>query len=101
MYYQNVSELFLLSVRRRPDKTALVFGEQRLSYREANNRINRIANALLANGVKAGAKVAFLLPNCSCQMNKFWLCSMMIYFSLTSPKSYAFHLKCWILNSGF
>lgn len=64
MFYQNVSELFLLSVRRWPNKTALVFGRQRLSYAEANSRINRIANALLAKGVKAGDKVAFLLPNC-------------------------------------
>lgn len=64
MFYQNVSELFLLSVRRWPDKTALVFGQQRLSYGQANSRINRIANALLAKGVKAGDKVAFLLPNC-------------------------------------
>lgn len=64
MFYQNVSELFLLSVRRWPNKTALVFGQQRLSYAEANSRINRIANALLAQGVKAGDKVAFLLPNC-------------------------------------
>ena len=65
MDYQNVSELFLLSVRRWPNKTALVFGQQRLSYREANNRINRIANALLTMGVRAGDKVAFMLPNCS------------------------------------
>lgn len=64
MFYQNVSEAFLLSVRRFPDKTALVFGAERYTYEQANNRINRIANALLARGIKAGDKVAFLFPNC-------------------------------------
>jgi acyl-CoA synthetase (AMP-forming)/AMP-acid ligase II len=54
----------MLSVNRWPDKTALVFGQQRLSYRQANQRINRIANALLNMGIGAGDKVAFFLPNC-------------------------------------
>ena len=63
MFFQNVSEAFLLSVRRFPQKTALVFGEERYTYEKANNRINRIANALLTRGIRAGDKVAFLLPN--------------------------------------
>ena len=54
----------MLSVRRFPDKTALIFEGQRLSYSQANSRINRIANGLAALGVKAGDKVAFLFPNC-------------------------------------
>ena len=74
MFYQNVSEGFLLSVRRFPRKTALVFGEQRLSYEQANERINHIANALLRRGVKAGDKVAFLFPNC-CEI-------VLVYYAL-------------------
>lgn len=54
----------MLSVRRFPDKTALIFEGQRLSYSQANSRINRISNGLVALGVKAGDKVAFLFPNC-------------------------------------
>ena len=64
MFYRNVSECFLLSVRRSPKRTALVFGEQRYTYEEANKRINRIANSLSQLGVKSGDKVAFLFPNC-------------------------------------
>ncbi|MEA5152155.1 MAG: AMP-binding protein [Oscillospiraceae bacterium] len=67
MIYENVSEYFLLSVRRNPNKTALVFGDERYSYAQANSRINRIANALLAQGIRAGDKVAFLFPN-SCEI---------------------------------
>ena len=64
MFYQNVCEPFLLSVRRFPKKTALIFGGERYSYEEANRRINRLANALRDHGVKHGDKVAFLFPNC-------------------------------------
>ena len=74
MFYQNVCEPFLLSVRRFPHKTALVFGEERLTYAEANARINRIANALRGRGVKPGDKVAFLFPNC-CEI-------VLIYYAL-------------------
>lgn len=64
MFYQNVSEYFMLSVRKYPEKTALVFGEERYTYAEANRRINRIANGLLKAGIEPGDKVAFLFPNC-------------------------------------
>ncbi len=48
-----------------PRKTALVFKDTRLSYRELNERVNRLANALLAIGVKPGDRVAVLADNCS------------------------------------
>lgn len=64
MFFQNVSENFLLSVRRFPDKTALVFGDTRYTYSQANTRINHIANGLTALGIRPGDKVAFLFPNC-------------------------------------
>lgn len=74
MFYQNVSECFLLSVRRNPNKTAIVFGDERYTYEEANKRINRIAHGLLDLGVKAGDKLAFLFPNC-CEI-------ILVYYAL-------------------
>jgi len=64
MFYQNVSEPFLLNVRRYPWKTAVVFRDERLTYDGLNRRINRVANALLQLGVSAGEKVAYMFPNC-------------------------------------
>lgn len=64
MFYENVSELWELSVRRNPGKTALIFGEDRYTYAEADRRINRIATGLRARGVNPGDHVAFLFPNC-------------------------------------
>jgi long-chain acyl-CoA synthetase len=44
----------------RPDAVALRHGERELAYRELDERSNRLAHALLAAGVGAGTRVAYL-----------------------------------------
>ena len=44
----------------RPDAVAIRHGERELSYRELDERSNRLAQALLAHGLGAGARVAYL-----------------------------------------
>lgn len=56
----------------RPNHTALVFGDTRLTYREYNQRINRLANALIGLGIKKGDKVATVLTNCIEQLEVYW-----------------------------
>ncbi|MCL5116312.1 MAG: acyl--CoA ligase [Firmicutes bacterium] len=51
------------SARRHKDKPALIFGERQLTYRQLNERANRMAHAFLAQGLKPGDRVALLLPN--------------------------------------
>jgi len=46
-----------------PDRPALVFMGKKISYRELDALVNRFAAALTAIGVKAGDRVAMLLPN--------------------------------------
>jgi fatty-acyl-CoA synthase len=46
-----------------PEKTAVVHGEKRFTYREFRQRVNRLANALKDTGIAKGDKVAFLCPN--------------------------------------
>ena len=46
-----------------PNKTAIVHGERRITYREWGERVNRLASALRAKGLKRGDRVAFLCPN--------------------------------------
>ena len=46
-----------------PDKVAVVHGERRTTYREFDERVNRLASALAAAGVERGDRVAFLAPN--------------------------------------
>jgi acyl-CoA synthetase (AMP-forming)/AMP-acid ligase II len=45
------------------DRTALVHGSVRLTYSELNERVNRLANALLSLGLEKGSRVALLSPN--------------------------------------
>lgn len=47
-----------------PDKPALIMGEESLSYGELNRRVNQLANALLAQGLGKGDRVAVLTNNC-------------------------------------
>jgi fatty-acyl-CoA synthase len=46
-----------------PDKVAVVHGERRMTYREFEERVNRLASALRSAGIEPGDRVAFLAPN--------------------------------------
>ena len=57
--------------RSRPDHLAVVVGHERLTFRELNARVNRLANALLAAGLGKGDKLATILPNCLEQLEVY------------------------------
>jgi amino acid adenylation domain-containing protein len=59
---ETVADMLAAQVARTPDEAALVFGEQRLSYRELDARINRLARFLLARGAGPERVVALALP---------------------------------------
>ena len=56
----------------RGDHTAVVFEDTRLSYREFNARVNRLANALVAEGIAKDHKIATVLPNCQELLDLYW-----------------------------
>jgi long-chain acyl-CoA synthetase len=45
------------------DRVALVHGDTRLTYAELRDQVDRLAGALAARGLSAGAPVALVLPN--------------------------------------
>jgi amino acid adenylation domain-containing protein len=51
------------SARRFPAKTAVIHKGQRISYREIEQRSNRLAHALIAAGLRRGDRVAICLDN--------------------------------------
>jgi len=59
-----LGEIMARNARKFPDREALIHGKVRLTYRELNARINRLAHALLDLGVSKGDKVAILSHNC-------------------------------------
>src|SRR5690242_16390385 len=46
-----------------PDKTAVVHGSRRYSYRQLGERVNRLASALRRSGMGKHDRVAFICPN--------------------------------------
>ncbi|MGC8879355.1 MAG: long-chain-fatty-acid--CoA ligase [Anaerolineae bacterium] len=47
-----------------PDKAALIFARNTITYRELDELVNRLAAALQQLGVRKGDRVALYLPNC-------------------------------------
>src|SRR5512143_414608 len=50
--------------RKRPNHVVFQFRDEPLTLGDLDDRINKVANGLLAVGVKPGDKVAIMLPNC-------------------------------------
>jgi fatty-acyl-CoA synthase len=45
------------------NRTAVVYGSRRFTYREFGRRVRQLATALVRNGLRRGDRVAFLAPN--------------------------------------
>ncbi len=58
------NDLFLRSCYRNPRKMALIDGTYGYTYEDLNRESNRLANAILALGIKKGDRVALLAKNC-------------------------------------
>jgi len=51
------------SARVFPDKTAVIYGKRRMTYRELAETSAAVARALRASGIQPGDRVAYLMPN--------------------------------------
>nr|WP_267497724.1 non-ribosomal peptide synthase/polyketide synthase [Paenibacillus farraposensis] len=57
---KTIHQMFEEQAERTPEQTAVVFGESRLTYRELNERANRLARTLRAEGVQADQLVGLM-----------------------------------------
>ena len=60
----NIGSLMTKAARAAPKHLAVVYGDLRRSYRETNDRANRLASALEKAGIRKGDRVAILQHNC-------------------------------------
>lgn len=67
-----LASLIPRQARYRPDATAVVFGEERLTYRQFWKRVARAGNALRSLGVGRGDKVATLAGNSLELLEIYW-----------------------------
>jgi len=58
--------------RFRPGHLAVVFGEERLTWREFHARVARAANVLRGLGIRPGDKVATVMTNCRELLEIYW-----------------------------
>jgi acyl-CoA synthetase (AMP-forming)/AMP-acid ligase II len=68
----NIGSLLPRHARYRPEHPAIVFRNDRFTFREFNLRVNRLANALLDLGLGKGDKIATILPNCLELLEVYW-----------------------------
>ena len=59
----NVAHLLETSARREPGRTALVFGDRRLTYAELDREAGRVAAGLARLGIRRGERVCLHLAN--------------------------------------
>ena len=57
-------EIMVRHSRERPDKAAVVFEDKRFSFKEFNDRVNSLTQALMDLGVNKGDKIAIVADNC-------------------------------------
>lgn len=60
---RNVSRLLTDAAFLYPERTAIVFGDDRITYGALDAAANRVANLLVSRGIRPGDKVALSCPN--------------------------------------
>ncbi len=58
---QSLSELFAAQAAQSPDQTAIIYGDETVSYREVAQRTNQLAVTMQARGIQAGDRVGVAL----------------------------------------
>lgn len=59
----NLSKVLSVNARKYPNKEALVMGDERVTYSEWDQRVNRLAHHLREKGIQKGDKVVVIAPN--------------------------------------
>ena len=71
------TDLLVVNVARQPEKEAVIFREKRLTYKQFNDRINRLAHGLMELGLEKGDHAAIFSHNCD-QFLIYWYALMKI-----------------------
>ena len=64
MIPKNLTELLSISAKKYPNRTSIVFGRKKISYKALNDATDHIAAGLISMGIKKYDKVAIFLDNC-------------------------------------
>lgn len=59
----NLGMTLARNARQIPEKKAVIFGEKSYTYKQLNQKVNQLANGLVASQIKKGEKIAILMKN--------------------------------------
>ncbi len=89
------------SARLVPDKVALIYEDQRVTYQELNQRADALAASLQKLGIKKGDRVAIDLVNCPEQIVAYYaVCKLGGIIAWTNPLYRADEFRFLVSNSG-
>jgi long-chain acyl-CoA synthetase len=97
---QTLRDLLNRNAKTYPDKTALIFEDKRYTFKQVNQRVNSLVNALASMGVKKGDRVALLAYNCSQYFEVFNVAKAGMICVPLNYRSVARELIYLINNSG-
>ncbi|MBS1849277.1 MAG: acyl-CoA synthetase [Actinobacteria bacterium] len=75
----NIADLFEHAVDAVPDRTALIIGDVSRTYRELDDRANRLANRFLADGLAKGDHIGIYGVN-----SEAWMVTMLAAFKISA-----------------
>ncbi len=58
-----VKDMLIRNATKFPEKNAIIFQNQSITYKDLNERVNRLSNALIANGLEKGDRLGVLVHN--------------------------------------
>jgi len=70
----NLGKLLLRSSLCYPNKIAIYYGEEGITYKELNRRVNKLANGLKELGIREGDRIALWLYNCPQFIEAMYAC---------------------------
>ena len=70
----NLADIFELVVQAVPERIAFGCGEQKLTFKQLDERANQLGNALRARGIGRGDNVGIQLYNCAEYLEAFFAC---------------------------
>ena len=88
----NVGNILRFACRNFPNKECLICDEERFTYSQLNERVNRLAAGLMDMGLRKGDNAAILLQNCSQYIE--------IYFALAKIGAVAVPLNFMLKGKG-
>jgi fatty-acyl-CoA synthase len=83
-----------------PNKPAIIFEDEKITYLELHRRANRTASWLQSVGIEKGDRVAVLLNNCPEILELYFACSRLgaIFVPInfrSAPPEIDYFLKIW------